>query len=291
MARKVLQSIDLTTELLLSGSAGTSGQVLSSGGAGAPPTWQSPSALSIVHETIDLVGTGKYTIINDDVADTLIAATSKPSSPQYTRTIGASEIPDSEYVEDWMALFCIAGRNTDSSTRTINYRFTLNGTEIGTLDGTLSPTTSSSYWRAVVPFAANALAANDVLGVKMWASVANVVDYRAVIIYIIPRKYYKPDNVISMHFFYNTSNYETDVLSGSISGYSFSSVNFHSSFVAGGLTTLLSPTANTMFSVVNERTRMANCLTDATPSSSSIGSSAQLYSVRINRYFYITKVV
>ena len=44
MARKVLTTLDLNAPLTLTGAAGSSGQVLTSGGAGTTPTWTTPSS-------------------------------------------------------------------------------------------------------------------------------------------------------------------------------------------------------------------------------------------------------
>lgn len=128
-----------------------------------------------------------WTVIDDDVADTLIPDTTKPASPQYTRTINSGDIPSNNNVADYFVFFSIGGKNTDVSTRTINWRFTLNGVDIGAGDTSASVTTGSPFWRAGGQFALAAIAAGDVVGVKLWASVANVIDYRYVTIYVVPR--------------------------------------------------------------------------------------------------------
>lgn len=43
MAKKFLSAVDFLSTLLLGGSAGTSGDVLTSQGAGSPPIWQAPT--------------------------------------------------------------------------------------------------------------------------------------------------------------------------------------------------------------------------------------------------------
>ena len=44
LINKTLQSPNITNGLTLTGAAGTSGQVLTSAGSGAAPTWSTPSA-------------------------------------------------------------------------------------------------------------------------------------------------------------------------------------------------------------------------------------------------------
>ena len=44
MAREFLADVDLKAKLLLAGGAGSSGQVLTSGGSGSAPSWQTPSS-------------------------------------------------------------------------------------------------------------------------------------------------------------------------------------------------------------------------------------------------------
>jgi hypothetical protein len=46
MAREFLADVDLKARLLLAGGAGSSGQVLTSGGSGSAPSWQTATALS-----------------------------------------------------------------------------------------------------------------------------------------------------------------------------------------------------------------------------------------------------
>ena len=46
MAKKILSGADFTAPLLLNGTAGTSGQVLTSQGASAIPIWATPSTSS-----------------------------------------------------------------------------------------------------------------------------------------------------------------------------------------------------------------------------------------------------
>lgn len=163
--------------------AGTSGQVLQSGGSGADPTWVN----SVTQSTLDL---NNVWTVHDDAtnhAGVLIAATAKPGSPQYTYTVQAGDIPVNSKVTDYRVFFSIGGKNTDVTTRTLNFRFTLNGTDIGSSDQALNPTTISPWWYNCGYYSAAAIAPGDILGVKMWASVTNVVDYRDVTIYVVPR--------------------------------------------------------------------------------------------------------
>jgi hypothetical protein len=202
-----------TTAVNVTG-AGTTGQVLTSNGAAADPTFQTaaggstPTGTGFTHITagvqdgassvptlastlIDL--NNVWTVIDDNAnhTGTLISATAKPGSPQYTKTILTANLPVNTSVTDYEVFFCIGGSNTDVSTRTINWRFTLNGTDIGSSDGNIPPA-AGKFWVVLGRFQANAIANGDVLGVKLWASVTNVVDYRDVTIYILPRNYLIP---------------------------------------------------------------------------------------------------
>ena len=118
-------------------------------------------------------------VIDDDVADTLISATFEPSSPQYTRAITAADLPPNQDVSGFVGLVSIGGRNLNAEVaRTINVQFTLNGANIAGNAGNRS-ITANNYW-CVSSGVIRAVQAGDVLGVKMWGSVSNDLDYRYV---------------------------------------------------------------------------------------------------------------
>lgn len=52
LANVTIANANLTTALTIAGASGTSGQVLTSGGANAAPTWSSPSSTSISNRNI-----------------------------------------------------------------------------------------------------------------------------------------------------------------------------------------------------------------------------------------------
>lgn len=142
---------------------------------------------TMTSSTIDLSGAAYTTVIDDDVADTLISDTSKPANPQYTKTI--TTLPtDTVDVQDYCVIITIGGQNTDgASARTINVIPTRNGTEVDTARSV--SVTNGQNWRAAWCLGGAALVANDVIGVKMWSSVTNTNDYRYVTIYIVPRQF------------------------------------------------------------------------------------------------------
>jgi hypothetical protein len=125
--------------------------------------------------------------VNDDVVDTLIAVSSKPAIPQYTRVMISGDFPVNAYVAEWMVIVAIGGRNTDAAnSRTINWRFTLNGTDIGSTDDSRA-IGANGYYTFAGSFMASAIVAGDTIGVKLWGSAINTLDYRAVTIYVMPR--------------------------------------------------------------------------------------------------------
>ncbi len=159
---------------------------------------------------------GIDTVIDDDLSDTLIADTTKPSDPQYTRTILSGDFPSSSDVVDYEALFSIGGKNTSAANQTIHWRFTLNGTDIGAGDNQVT-IGAGQYWYTNGVFEANALAANDVLGVKLWVGNASVVDYRYATIYVIPRVFAIP-TTDQLGLYWGKT---TGVLSGAITGVTY----------------------------------------------------------------------
>lgn len=181
------------------------------------------TALSITGSLIDVGGV--LTIIDDDVADTLISATAKPGSPQYTRTILSGDIPVNANVTDYKVYISIGGKNTDSSTRTINWRMTLNGAEIGSADTGINPSTANPFWYMIGIACANGIQAGDVIGVKLWGSVTNVIDYRYVTIYITPRLYNIPGpGKMAMTKLSSPYTYSS-VVSGAVSGVTYITIS------------------------------------------------------------------
>lgn len=161
------------------------------------------------------------TIIDDDVANTLITDTSKPGSPQYTYTVTSGNLPSSAYVQDYMAFLTIGGFNNEAvTTRAINCRPTLNGVEV---DADRSANvTAQRYWAVMFQFSAAALAANDVLGIKMWAAVSGQIDYRYATIYIVPRYLAAISNEIWSA--YGTGN-SISTAAGAVSGVNYGSLS------------------------------------------------------------------
>ena len=154
--------------------------------AGGGITWNSVGS-GLTSTLVDL--SGVYTVKDTNIGATLIAATSKPGSPQFTYKVLAADIPSNANVTDYEVFFTVYGANVNVSlTEAMNWRFTLNGTDIGSVDNTLSPTITSTFWKASGRFAAAAIARSDVIGIKLWVTNASQVNYIGATIYIVPRK-------------------------------------------------------------------------------------------------------
>lgn len=200
--------------------AGTEETVLNDSGTDKKMTLSNIMKLvpgRVTAATIDLSGAAYTTVIDDDVADTLIAATAKPGSPQYTKTVATlpTDITD---VQDYMVFFTIGGKNTDAGTaRTINCIMTRNGVEVGST--TSVPVGASQFWYVKGYLSGVALVANDVIGMKMWGSLTNVLDYRYATLYLVPR------NLVStLPGFYivgPATSGPTMVLTGAIAGVTY----------------------------------------------------------------------
>lgn len=164
-----------------------------------------------------------YTVIDDDVVNTTISVTTKPGSPTYTKTILSGNIPSNTYIQDYFVVFTIGGFNNHATlARTVNWRLTLNGTDIGAGDNSQS-VTAQKYWYIAGVSSTAALVANDVIGVKLWGSTAVDLDYRYVTIYIFPR--YINAGAGGMGLFWSANPGMT--ISGAVSGVTYvSGVNF-----------------------------------------------------------------
>ena len=146
------------------------------------------SANNITSTVINLVSSSYYKVINSDVVDAAISATSKPANPQLTYTIQASDIPtDTADVVDFLCYFT-AGGKCSTGTSIINYRYTLNGVDISISDNSISVNVNT-YYAIMGLFCSNKINVGDVLGIKFWSNNANNLDYRYCNLYIMPRKW------------------------------------------------------------------------------------------------------
>ena len=168
-------------------SPGTTGQLLVSNGASSPPSFQGSTAANTL---IDLDGV--WTVLDKSIGVTAIAATAKPGSPQYTYTIASGDIPNpsatiASFIQDYCVFFTIGGQYTGAGPGTINWRFTLNGTEIDVSDGSTPGVPASNYWWTTGGFLANKVNVGDVIGVELWGDTTNDFHYEYATIYIVPR--------------------------------------------------------------------------------------------------------
>jgi hypothetical protein len=137
---------------------------------------------------INLDLTSVNAVTDDNVGTTAIVVNAKPATPTYTKAIGS--LPSSSSVASWAAILVIGGKST-GTTGNVNWRFTLNGTDIGAGDGSVSAV-NNDFWYASGRFGLNALAATDTLGVKLWIAAGSTIDYRYSTLYIIPRLLSRP---------------------------------------------------------------------------------------------------
>lgn len=129
-----------------------------------------------------------YHVSDDNFVDFLIVDTTKPAAPQYTRTVVSGDIPTATLINNYCTVVTIGGKNTDAANaRTINWRLTLNGAEIDA-DYSLS-ITANDFWEVEFVVGANAINVGDVIGVKFWASLTNVIDARYATHYFFPRQF------------------------------------------------------------------------------------------------------
>jgi hypothetical protein len=97
MARKIVTGLNLTSELLSNGSAGTSGQVLTSAGSGSVPTWTTISGGGTVDWTNPLL-----TRINTGNEGGQINFARATDNAQYWSidSYGGTSTPDLRFIED-----------------------------------------------------------------------------------------------------------------------------------------------------------------------------------------------
>ncbi len=180
-------------------------------GGNAAPTFRVLTAADIPAKTVTPSSTqvdlnGIWTIRDTNIGATTIAATTKPSSPQLTYTLvagdfvgGNSSVDPNAYVGDTAFIWDAYGQNTNVASRTINWRFCfstdggLTWNDLGASDGAQS-ITGSQYWRlasATTPgllLVATQLVAGNLLGIKLWGSVTNDLNYIGHSLYGLPRK-------------------------------------------------------------------------------------------------------
>lgn len=142
---------------------------------------------------VDMNGVANAIDVNPGA--TLIPDTTKPASPQFTYTVQAGDLISDSNVTDSGVYFSVYGQNINGgATEPVHYRFTLNGVEIGSSDGVLNPTVAKPFWTATGAFFAAALAASDVIGIKLWLNSTNQVNYKGGTLYVIPRTYNLPQS-------------------------------------------------------------------------------------------------
>lgn len=174
-------------------------------------------------QLLDLSTATGFTVIDDDVADAVVADGAKPGAPTYTKTILAANIPANDNVSGWTAIMSVAGKNNGVGARTINWRFTKNGVDIDATDGSRA-TTADQFWNCTGQFALTSIAAGDVLGIKLWdLEDSGELDLRAVTIYLVPREIV-PAAADAGLMFFNDSTYKALTVAGAIAGVTYSAL-------------------------------------------------------------------
>lgn len=216
-----------------------------SGGAAAP-TYRAlvagdiPSGKTVTRTATSIDLNNVWTVVDSNIGATLIAATTKPANPQWTYTVQSSDIPSNANVTDYAIFLSFGGKNTDVSTRTINWRFTKNGVDIAAADSSLTPN-AGQFWRANARIVATSVAAGDVIGIKLWASVTNVVDYRYASLYVIPRSLATPLSNPNV----NTAAWQGTGPTGAVSGVAY--VSNASVLTAGSSVNLFDTLGSALF--------------------------------------------
>lgn len=164
------------------------------------------------------------TVIDVDLADTLITDTSEPASPTYSYTIQASDLKSTEC--DYLAYLIFGGKNNDVATRTVNAARGKNSDAFVTSVGVSNPTTANPYWSYIARWATAPVVAGDIIRIKVWASAAGVVDLRYLTIYIVPRQgLVVPDG----HLWQLTSL--TSALTGAITGVTYTATSLGQGYI------------------------------------------------------------
>jgi len=98
--------------------------------------------------------------------------TAEPSTSQWVRALTANDFPvinTTLYAVNYVALVYVAGRNTDTTARTVYWRMIRNGTSVAT--GSTSVSAGNYY---TVNAAFHGVVVGDVIEVRLWASATTV---------------------------------------------------------------------------------------------------------------------
>jgi hypothetical protein len=137
-----LASANITTALTLTGASGTNGQVLTSAGTGAAPTWSSPSTTSISN------GTSNVTV--NSSGGTITAATNGTTAVTIdtSQNVGISGSPSSEWAG--ASLLQVNTSATYSTFSLASTRNPVDGNRIGSIVWELPNNTATYKTRAVI---------------------------------------------------------------------------------------------------------------------------------------------
>jgi len=207
---------------------GTTNQVLQV--VGGAPSWQPlTSSATTTTAIIDLNSPTAYGVKDTLLSGTgvLIHVTSKPTIPQFYYVIKAADIPVSTIPTGYMAVVTFGGKNRNvTSAPSLNFmpcRGTNPATEFPAAIGPVALSTSQTFWESISYYNSKSISVGDTLAVKLWATVADTVDYRYATIYFMPRLITPPAGQI---YFYGVSSSSSNMdfqstLAGANSGVAY----------------------------------------------------------------------
>jgi hypothetical protein len=181
------------------------------------------AGLGKISSTIkDLNSSGVYyTVFNNDTNDTLITATAEPTSPQFTRVVSVGNMPtDTNTVQDYYVVIAIGGKNTDANTRTLNAIVTVNGVDQSSVASNTLSVIPNNFWRCFC-YTTVKVNAGDIVGVKMWSSLSNTIDFRYATLYFVPFTFKAQLNQLGQQISSTSSAFNIISLNGTLSGVSF----------------------------------------------------------------------
>lgn len=191
-------------------------------GIPGPPGPANTSHISLSRRTVDL--NPFKTIIDDSFAPVFITTRVKPGAPQYTHTILAGDIPVSPDVQDYMVMLTIGGQNTDVIDDALHWRMTINGVDF--IDGDATGASGAGlHWALIGNYASAPVKVGDVIGVKFWTDVSNLIDFTYATIYIVPQTLSIPKG---FQLISPGTGYTQGVIDGAVGGVTYENQYFTS---------------------------------------------------------------
>lgn len=165
-----------------------------------------------------------FSVTDDAAIATDVTETSEPVAPTHEWTVGA--LPDGS-ARDYMAVITFGGINNGAAPVTLDGQMTLNGVDVG------SPLTqlviaAGEYFYYGFQVCADAIAEGDVIGVKLWADIANDVELSYSSLYIMPRVWNPEGGSITLDT--GNSAFFTTNITGAVGGVTYVATNMGPAF-------------------------------------------------------------